>query len=159
MRRSLFIDSNVWFSAFYRSGTCSDLIQNSIKQGFELYISELVLEEVIRNIELKLPHTLQNFIDYIHLHDIIVLEKPHIQALKKYEFLAQKQDLPILVSAIESPCEFFITGNIKDFKVKKIASKHNLSILTPAQFMKILDITDYTLPHNSDHWSRDVFTS
>ncbi|MBP9691375.1 putative toxin-antitoxin system toxin component, PIN family [Candidatus Woesebacteria bacterium] len=142
MRHSLFIDSNVWFSAFYRSGTCSELIQKSIKQGSELYISELVLEEVIRNLELKLPHAMQNFIDYIHLHDVLVLEKPSMRTLKKYELLADKEDFPILVSAIESPCEFFITGNIKDFQVKKIASKHNLSVLTPAQYLKVMDVLE-----------------
>ncbi|MDA1317215.1 MAG: putative toxin-antitoxin system toxin component, PIN family [bacterium] len=142
MRHSLFIDSNVWFSAFYRSGTCSELIQKSTKQAFELYISELVLEEVIRNLELKLPHTLRYFVDFIHLQDVIVLKNPDIHRLEKYQLLADKHDLPILIAALESPCEFFITGNLKDFQVEKIASNHNLSVVTPAKYLKILDTAD-----------------
>jgi len=53
--------------------------------------------------------------------------------------LADKKDIPTLVAAIEYNCKFFITGNIKDFRVEEIFNKHKLKVLPPADFLKLLE--------------------
>lgn len=131
---SVFIDSNVWFSAFYRKGICSKLIEKSISLGCKVCISELVLEEVIKNIQLKIPSALPFFIDYLKENKITVLKNPSITKLFQYKGLAEKHDLPILVSAIEYKCDYFITGNLSDFDLKKIKIKSKIIIMSPREY-------------------------
>lgn len=60
MKPSVFIDSNIWFSAFYKEGLCSKLLEKIQTLGWKTHISELVLDEVVRNIQLKIPTTLSS---------------------------------------------------------------------------------------------------
>ena len=52
-QRCVFIDSNIWFSAIYKAGNCSQLLQTLSQNKWEIVISELVLREILRNIEVK----------------------------------------------------------------------------------------------------------
>lgn len=136
---SIFIDSNVWFSAFYGQGICSKLIEQSISSGGQVCISELVLEEVIRNIQQKIPHALSLFTRYLKENKIIVLKNPSIATLSHYQGLAERHDLPILVPAITHKCKYFITGNLQDFDLKKIREKSPIRLLTPREYEVIVD--------------------
>jgi len=136
MKSSVFIDSNVWFSAFYKEGSCSKLLRNIKSSGWKVFISELVLEEVIKNIQLKIPDALSFFVDYLKENKIVVLKNPTLKLLTQYKKLAKFEDLPIIISAVESKCNYFITGNIKDFNIVLINKIFKIKILTPAEFLK-----------------------
>ncbi len=139
MKASVFIDSNVWFSAFYKEGSCSKLLRNIKSLGWKVFISELVLEEVIRNIQLKIPNTLSFFIKYLKENKIVVSKNPSSKSLTQYKKLAKFEDLPIIISAVESKCNYFITGNIKDFNLTLINKINKIKILTPTEFLKQID--------------------
>lgn len=139
MKSSVFIDSNVWFSAFYKEGSCSKLLRNIKSVGWKMFISELVLEEVIKNIQLKIPDALSFFVDYLKENKIVVLKNPTLRLLTQYKKLAKFEDLPIIISAFESKCNYFITGNIKDFNIVLINKIFKIKILTPAEFLKQID--------------------
>lgn len=136
MKSLVFIDSNVWFSAFYKEGSCLKLLRNIRSLGWRVFISELVLEEVIRNIQLKIPNTLSLFINYLKESRVVVLKNPSSKLLTQYKKLAKFEDLPIIISAFESKCDYFITGNIKDFNLTLINKINKIKILTPAEFLK-----------------------
>jgi len=136
MKPSVFIDSNVWFSAFYKDGICSKLLGNIKSLGQKVCISELVLEEVIRNIQLKIPNVLTFFINYLKENKIIVLKNPSTNALLQYDKLAHKFDLPIIVAAIEFKCNFFISGNLKDFNRQKIKKVSNIILISPREYLE-----------------------
>jgi len=136
---SVFIDSNVWFSAFYRKGICSKLIENYISLGWKVHISEIVLEEVIRNIQIKIPHVLPFFTSYLKENKTIVLKNPSITKLLQYKGLAEKHDLPIFVSAIAYKCNYFITGNLQDFNLKKIQKRSKIILISPKGYMEIIE--------------------
>ena len=136
MKSTVFIDSNVWFSAFYKDGTCSELLKKTKLLGWKVFVSELILEEVIRNIQSKIPNALPFFIKYLKENKIIVLKNPSLELLNKYKKLAKFEDLPIIISAVESRCNYFITGNIKDFNTGFINKINKIKIVTPAEFLK-----------------------
>lgn len=136
MKPPVFIDSNVWFSAFYKEGTCSKLLKDIRFLDWKIFISELVLEEVIRNIQLKIPKALSFFVKYIKENKVVVLKNPLSVLLTRYKKLAKFEDLPIIISAIESRCNYFITGNIKDFNPLFIKKVSRIKILMPAEFLK-----------------------
>jgi len=136
MAKSIFIDSNIWFSAIYGQGVCSNLFRKILKSQDKIFINEIVLEEVIKNISLKLPKALPLLFSFIKEINPIVLKNPKLKTIKKYQKFAKKHDLPILASTIEAKCNFFVTGNIKDFNQTLISKKTHLKILAPADFEK-----------------------
>lgn len=133
----LFIDSNVWFSAFYKKGVASQLLEKLNNKKYEIVISQLVLEEIIVNIKKKLPSVLRLVYNFFQHYPVTIIKNPSLKELKDYPNLAQKKDLPILVSALNYKCGFFISGNIKDFKAEKIRKKYRLIILTPLAYLTI----------------------
>lgn len=139
MKASVFIDSNVWFSAFYKEGACSKLLKIIESTEFQINVSELVLEEIIRNIQLKIPSALPYFLNYLKNNKIIVLKNPNFKLLEKYKKLAHFEDLPIIISAFESNCNYFITGNIKDFNFVLIKEINKIKILTPSEFLRQIE--------------------
>jgi conserved hypothetical protein TIGR00305 len=132
--KKIFIDSNVWFSAFYKKGVCSNLIETLHQLNFGIVICELVLEEILKNIKQKIPDALPLVIEYLKIIKPTVVKNPKKEVALKYKNLASLKDIPILISAFEYRCQYFITGNIKDFKVKLIEKKLNLKIIKPAEF-------------------------
>lgn len=136
MKPSIFIDSNIWFSAFYKEGLCSKLLRDIESLSWKVFISELVLEEVIRNIKLKIPNTLSFFIDYLKESKVVVFKNPSSKLLTRYKKLAKFEDLAIIISAFESKCNYFITGNLKDFNIALINKIFRIKIITPANFLK-----------------------
>ena len=135
---SVFVDSNVWFSAFYKEGICSRLIRNLVKSPYKIVVSELVLEEIIRNIKQKIPDALSMVIEYLDKIKLTVVKNPKPTRVEQCQDFANTKDLPILISAIDYKCHFFIPGNLKDFRVEKIKDKTGLKILKPSGFIKLI---------------------
>lgn len=131
----VFIDTNVWFSAFWNEGTCAQLLQVLRTSPYELVVSQLVLEELIRNSKKKIPNLLPFIIDYLDTTKPTVVKNPKKEKARLYIGLARLDDLSILVSAIQYHCRYFITGNIKDFQVEKIQKKTKLQVVTPVAFL------------------------
>ncbi|PJC31691.1 hypothetical protein CO051_03860 [Candidatus Roizmanbacteria bacterium CG_4_9_14_0_2_um_filter_39_13] len=70
----VFVDTNVWFSAFYKEGTCSRILRQLNKSSYEVVISELVLEEIIRTIQKKAPSALPFIVEYLNTTKVIVVK-------------------------------------------------------------------------------------
>ena len=134
----VFIDSNVWFSAFYKEGICSKILRLIIKFKWHIVISELVLEEIIRNVKEKIPTVLPLVITYLDTLSPAVVKNPSLDVVKQYRGWAKLHDLPILVSAIEYGCTYFVTGNIQDFNENQIRLKSDLKIIAPSLFLKCI---------------------
>lgn len=137
MKSSVFIDSNVWFSAFYKEGACSRILKQVVIPDWNIVISEIILEEIVRNFRLKIPKTLPIVLEYIQKIKPVVIKNPSASQLYKYRELAEKHDLPILVSAIEYGCTYFLTGNLKDFNITKIKQESKIILISPKEFQKI----------------------
>ena|SRR3990167_739639 len=141
MKKSrVFIDSNIWFSAFYKKGVCSELLSYLHKTSWEMVICELVLEEIVRNIKEKIPQALALVIEYFNSVKPTVAKNPLKYEIPAYKGLASIHDLPILISAIDYKCAYFITGNTKDFRSSRIKERFGLQIMAPSDFKKLLKI-------------------
>ncbi|PJC31692.1 hypothetical protein CO051_03865 [Candidatus Roizmanbacteria bacterium CG_4_9_14_0_2_um_filter_39_13] len=58
----------------------------------------------------------------------------------QYHHLADIKDVPILTATIEYDCTYFITGNMKDFMTDQIAKEHQITIVSPADFLKYFEV-------------------
>lgn len=137
-RTKFFIDSNIWFSVFHKKGTTSELLEKIFSNNCEVVISELVLEEIFRNIKIKIPKALNLAYRFFREYPVTVVKNPVFESLGKYTGMAQKKDLPILTAALDYQCQYLVTGNLKDFSVLKIRKKFDLIVISPRKMLKMI---------------------
>lgn len=136
-KSKVFIDSNVWFSAIWGSSLIKKLLVKLVR-SHAVYVSELVLEEVVRNVKKKLPKELEELKEFIVTYPLKVVKDPGVKEVGNLKGLADWKDLPILAAADKVDCEWLITGNIKDFKVKEIENKLGIKVVTPRKFWDVI---------------------
>ena len=78
--------------------------------------------------------------EYLQSFKVLIYRNPEKNKIIKYSKFADKNDLPILVSAIENKCQYLITGNLTDFSVKKIKKETNLNVVSPVEMMRICEL-------------------
>lgn len=104
----VFLDANVIFSASNKGSNVERLVALIIERGAAI-TSDLALEEARRNILAKRPDWAESF-------KTIPLR---IEQVSSVSFplgvpLAEK-DVPLLCSAIHGKCDYFVTGDKRDF--------------------------------------------
>lgn len=140
MPTRVFLDSNVWFSAFYHSQNCEVLLHSHKDKKIMIVISAQVLEETTRNIKEKIPHQLSNFQAFLLADPPEMVADPKIFPPDVIRAVSP-EDRPIFTSAVTANVDYFITGNIKDFKRNARKKIGNVTVLTPKEAVKRLDLT------------------
>jgi putative PIN family toxin of toxin-antitoxin system len=133
----IFIDTNVWFSAFYGSQNAERLIKAHINKKIQAVISQQVLDELVNNMRAKIPSALP------HLEKLFAAIPPEITKNPETISLLIKQtvnpkDQSIFQAVLDSKIKFFVTGNLKHFKAEKIRRQTGVKILNPAQTLSQL---------------------
>ena len=126
----VFIDTNVWFSAFYGSENAEKLIKAHIDGKIKAVISRKVLTELTRNIKGKIPQALPNLKKFLEAAPPIVLKDP-LKISQNVKKSVNQKDRIIFQSALDAKIPLFVTGNLKDFNAltKVISPKKALGIL------------------------------
>ena len=113
----VFLDSNVLFSIAYtgKDRSRSYLIYEIQELGmFKVYVSNLVCQEALFNIRRKRPEAEQLLNELIRKSKVsgdvaVDLKRAEIRELPQ-------NDQIILSTAVYHNTDFFVTGNVKDFK-------------------------------------------
>ena len=121
----LVIDSNVLISALLRNGQTRHLL---IRSGLELYMSDFVLNEFERHIDLFVKKTklsrdvLRNVLQLL-IEDIIIVETkeiiPHLSEAKLIMDSIDPDDIPILATALAISSDGIWTDD-KHFQLQNI---------------------------------------
>jgi predicted nucleic acid-binding protein len=132
----VFLDSNVLFSIAYsgRERSRAYLIYEIQTSGIlEVYVSNLVCKEAIYNINIKRPEgsTLLNSL----IKKSRVLADILLGTKNKWINDLQQNDKIILTTAVSNRMDYFITGNVKDFKHLYHRKIGKTLILKPADFL------------------------
>ena len=135
----VFIDTNVWFSFLYGSPNCEKLINAHTKGRVKAVMSRQILEETVRNLKEKIPHTIAVFEQFIKSNPPIIIKDPG-RVSKKISGLVSKEDRFIIGSAISARIKYFVTGNVKDFKRNEIKRKFRIEVLTPREAVEKLNL-------------------
>lgn len=125
----VFIDTNVWFSAFYSSPNCREIIKAHTEGKIIAVVSRQVLRELVSNINKKIPRAMVLLKRLMEFAPPMVVENADIISPKVTEYV-HKKDQTIFQSAINSKSKLFITGNIKHFNVKSL---FGIKIVTPKE--------------------------
>lgn len=136
MKPQLFIDTNVWFSAFYGSPNAEALLKSHFENQIDAVISQQVLQELITNIKAKIPHQLSSLQQLLQSSPPIIL-KNATTIPRNLKSLVSPEDLPLITTAIQAKIPYFVTGNTKDFNIPQIQKKYPITILTPKQSLEL----------------------
>lgn len=134
------MDTSILITALLSSRGGSFYILSQLKDKYRFLINNYVLEETLEVIEEKLPQKEEiksHLFSLLGFSKIRILSNPSRSSLKKVSKIINKDDAPVLISAVEN-ANFLLTLDKKDFlnpKVLKFAQKYNLSILTPKEFI------------------------
>lgn len=130
----VFIDTNVWFSAFYGSENCKNIIVKHISNKFQGVISQDVLNELIRNVADKIPQEIPTLKKLLEAKPPKIIKSPE-KIDKKLKAYVDFKDQHIFQSAINSKCDYFVTGNLKDFNIKKLEELYEIKVISPLQLL------------------------
>jgi putative PIN family toxin of toxin-antitoxin system len=105
---SVFLDTNVLFSAFGHRGVCLEILREC-RLRHSVLISDFVLEELRRTLSLKLH------LERSEIEDIVEQLRENSEIVVGYEILdipiGDKNDIPILSAAIASKADILVTGD------------------------------------------------
>lgn len=127
----IFFDTNVLFSAFGYSGLCFEVFRECIARH-KIIISGYVIEELLRNIRVKLGATEAELTEIQkQLSDNCEI----FDSYQNYDFhIRDAMDIPILSAAVDSKSEMLVTG---DKDLLEFASPP-IPILTPRALHNLL---------------------
>ncbi len=128
----VFLDTNVLASAFATRGLCADLFRAVLAEE-ELVVGEVVLRELERVLRdrFRVPKDVTADI-LTMLRDFPVTPLP--RELPNVS-LRDKDDIPVLASAIASGADILVTG---DKNLLSLRAKLPLRILSPRQLWEVL---------------------
>ncbi len=129
----VFVDADVLFagSASPNEHSASNLIlRMSELTLIEAICTTQVITEVERNLLDKIPKALPAFRLLVH-RCLKIIADPDRALLGRYQGLADPEDLPILVAAIESRCRFLTTFNQRHFQ----PGWKNVTVLKPGDLV------------------------
>lgn len=132
----LFFDSSALISGLNSPAGGAGIIFSAFLTGeFFVYISDQVLEEVQRNIQVKFPLLKERFLNFL-LSQPKIVKKPSLKEIRKTYKIINSEDAPILAAAIKSKPDFLITWDKKHFLKKEILLNYTFIVCTPKEFIQ-----------------------
>lgn len=134
----VFLDTNVFVSAFATRGICADLVRE-VMTNHELLVGEVVLKELDRVLAKKIklpPAECAQISELLQSFKIIPLSKtrPKIQ-------VRDPDDVWVLAAALDGQADYLVSG---DPDLLSIAKKTGaLKIVSPREFWEILRNMSY----------------
>ena len=133
---NLFIDSNIFISAFFSpQGTPSKAIKLAALLDFQQMTSQYNLREMWNVFERKFPDKVLNFQLFMQKYianGLEIVETPDFELVTESQ-IRDAKDRPILRAAIFAKAEIFLTGD-KDFLEAEI---DEIKIITAAEFLEL----------------------
>lgn len=128
----ILIDTNIVLSAILRpNGRTADVLKFAVRNEFTICLCTFSIEEMRLVVKRKFPDKLQALEQFLAEFSYELLLTPSVlpQGLPS---MRDKNDLPILVSAIVGDVDILLTGD-KDFDAVDVERP---AVLTPTRFMQ-----------------------
>lgn len=134
----VFIDSSVLIAAAISpTGSARDLITSSLKNKFKIIISDLVLEETVRNLANKAPKALPAFQLFLEALNPEVVSPAKSLAMKASKVVELK-DAPIVAGAVAAKVDYLVSFDRKHLlqQKQKIEESLKIKVVTPDELIK-----------------------
>jgi predicted nucleic acid-binding protein len=134
----VFLDSSAVIAGIISSaGAARVLLVMSENGQIESFISEQVITESERTIAKKVPSALPEFRQTLKDAELKIVKNPTQKEIEENLYLiADKDDVPILLSAMKAHVDYLATHNRKHFlDDPKVAEKSGIKIGTPGDVL------------------------
>ncbi len=140
--KKIFLDTSILITALLSSKGGSFYLLARYYNQLDFYINEYVLEEALEVLQTKfsqekeLRHNLYLLLGFSRIE---VLPNPTKNKIKKLQGIINKEDVPILASAIDN-CDILLTLD-NDFLIKRacdFGEEEGIKILKPKAFIDLL---------------------
>lgn len=134
----LFIDSSVLIAAAISpTGSARDLIISSINHKFKIIVSDLVLEETVRNLANKAPIALPALQLFLEVLNPEVVSPSKSLIMKVLRIIVLK-DAPIVAGAIFAKADYLVSFDRKHLLQhhKEIRTHFKIKVVTPDKLPK-----------------------
>ena len=130
----VFIDTNVWFSFFYGSKNSETVISSFLEGKIDAVISKEVLDELVKNIIQKIPKAQKGLLTFFEAFPPEIVRSPSKIDIYVKSHVDLK-DRHIFQACLNAKCDYFVTGNLKDFDVNSIYKKFKIKVLSPKEMV------------------------
>jgi len=134
----VFIDSSVLMAAAISpTGSARDLIISSINNKFKIVVSDLVLEETVRNLANKAPKALPALQLFLEVLNPEVVSPSKLLVLKVSKIIELK-DAPIVAGAITGKADYLVSFDRKHLLQhdEEIRTNFKIKVVTPNVLLK-----------------------
>lgn len=128
----VFLDTNILVSAVATRGLCADVLRE-ILVSHQLVVSNPLIFELknILHIKIGLPQEIISDFVEVLTQDAALSENTDLLTID----ISDKDDIPILSTALNGNAELFVTGDKELLELRKIQS---MRIISPRKFWKTL---------------------
>ena len=132
-----FIDASVLFAATYsETGASREIFQRAIRGEIDLVISQLVLDEVARNLQSKAPELV---VEFTYLRDVVALELVYPTRRKVedvMEYCAAK-DAAIVAAAKAGRVDYLVSLDRRHLvDAPEVAAASGVNIVLPGELLQ-----------------------
>jgi len=138
----VFFDTNVILPGLYAQGGPPARLLHAYAEGrLIMVLSSQVLEELVRTIQIKLPHALAGLYLLLASNAPEIFADPDEDDVARWSQAIHPTDAPILAAAVAAHVDYLVTGNTRHFVDNPaVAGQSGLSIVTPAQLANLLGL-------------------
>lgn len=127
----VFLDANVLFSASHPGSAFARLIAAAVRRT-RVLTSDVACAEARRNLTLKRPAWLETFERLLEELEVVPSAVFHLPVI------LDEKDVPLLCAAIRARCDYFVTGDHRDFGHLLGSRVHGALVITPLGLAEIL---------------------
>lgn len=133
----VFLDSSVVIAGINSATGASQIILKLSKDGKIIAsVSEIVLQEVMRNLKKKLPEkVLIQFLSYLAESNFKKVDFEKESEILKYQDITDAKDTHVIAAAFKSKADYLVTLDKKHL-LKLERKNFPFKIVTPGEFLK-----------------------
>ena len=134
-RPRVFLDTNALLSALYSaSGPPGAILRLHVDERITIVVSQLVLEELIRAIQRKLPAALPHFRELLLNAPPEIVPDPTAEEIQEFARGVNRSDAPLLAAAVMAGVDYLATGD-SAFLREARRLKTSVALVTPRELL------------------------
>jgi predicted nucleic acid-binding protein len=132
-----FVDASVFFAAAKsKTGASREIIRLAIRGRIRLVASQLVFEEVRRNLQAKAPEAVAELDSFLNTVSFEIVRPTKREVEAAMEYIAAK-DAPIIAAAQRAQVDFLVSLDRQHLvDVPEIEKRSGLHIVLPAKLLE-----------------------
>jgi len=135
----VFLDTNVLFSGVHsESGVPKRLLDAAGLSRYQVVVSRLVLDELVRNLRSKSPSSLPKLEKVFGEVRFEIVSDPPNEEIRRWRDAGLGTDAPIVAAAVLAEVDYFCTGDRRLLGKVSLIERAGFRVVTPGELLEAL---------------------